>query len=280
MENSSRKENTPTTIAESSAPSTTQLLHKESFLRRRTRRFSSVIRRVNNEWNCFVLKLKSATHFSYSDEEALDSLFESSDEDFFERAPRSRKCCKYSAAELKFMDDLKSHNSLERYYEENRDETPEAEDMPSNSNTSHTKLYHALDVSRLRDKYEVDGQSGISSGASEDEVHLTNKEALLKERIYSAEKNLGTALWEIRRARWLTPDECDDVEEKVRQRASEQSIKHIPRDMFPRIYREFVEKAKPLKPGKYINLEDMIAVINSGWVHDKVWDSASKGLPS
>lgn len=286
MEESSRKENTPTTNPESSAPSTPGQLQKDNFFKRRTRRILSALRRVNSEWNCFLVRIKQATQNSYSDEELLDSLFESSDGDFFERTPRTKKCCNLSAVETQFISDFKKHNLLEAYYEANHSNinsiSNSLRDMPSASSEQHSKPYQQLDVLCLRTRYTEGSQTHESTSSHETktdaEVTLTAKEVALKERLYSRDVNLGNALWEIRRARWLSSDEGEDVEQKVDERCAGLSIKHISRDLFPRIYRDFVEKAKPLKDGKRINLEDMVVVIHSGWVHDKVWEAASKGL--
>lgn len=277
MENSSRKENTPTTNPESSAPSTPGQLLRENFFKRRSRKFLSVLRRVGSEWSCLLQKIKQATQVTYSDEEALDSLFESSDDDFFERVPKPKKGCNLSAAEIRFLEEYKKCKLLDEYFSNSHRSTNTSEDMPASTNTPHSHLYKALDVLRSRQQSEGAG-SRVSLPAGVEDLELTQNESILKDRIYSRDGNLGNALWEIRRARWLTSDGCENVEEKVGQRAAGLSLKQIPSDLYPRIYRDFVEKAKPLKQGKYVNLEDMVAVINAGWVHEKVWEAASKGL--
>ena len=265
MDNSSRKEHTPTTNAESSVPSSPG--QKQGFLRRKSLRFLSVIRRVSTEWICFVLKIKLATKVSYSDEEALDLLFESSDDDLLGRSLRQKRCCNFMARESQFAKDFKKCGLLDAYYESCQDGILKL--MPAAE--SRVPLYRALDVQRLRDALTI-------SASSKDELVPTPSESVFKDRILAKDENLGNALWEIRRARWLSLDDNDHVEEKVEQRAAELSLKHISRDLYPRIYRDLVEKAKLLKPGKRVNLEDMVMVINAGWVHEKVWESASKGL--
>ncbi|OBA22519.1 hypothetical protein METBIDRAFT_11346 [Metschnikowia bicuspidata var. bicuspidata NRRL YB-4993] len=279
MEDSCRKENTPTTNPESSTTSAAGQPARDS-KKRRSHRFLSVLRRVSSEWNCLLHKLKLASQTGHSDGEALDSLFESSDDDFFERIPRLKKCCSATSPEARFLEDFKKYKLLEEYHRGTHTGTSAGSlsEMAPSVESPHVPLYRALDVLRLRQGCA--GEPDLESlPARTHELELTSQEAVLKDQILSRDENLGNALWEIRRARWLIPDdECEDVEQKVEQRAAGLAVKQISQDAYPQVYKDFVVNARPLKTGKRINLEDMVVVIHAGWVHEKVWESASKGL--
>lgn len=85
--------------------------------------------------------------------------------------------------------------------------------------------------------------------------------------------NIGEVLWQIRRNKWL--DQSKLRENKVQKRFEQNSIKHLPKESYGKIYNNFVDKNKPLKDGKRINLNDMIDVINTGWIADDTYKNAS-----
>lgn len=93
--------------------------------------------------------------------------------------------------------------------------------------------------------------------------------------------NIGEQIWEFRRSKWLkSPPSTskEQTENKISERLSEQSIQHIPKDSYPKIYSTFVDKGKNLKNDKRLNLTDLIKIINAGWVHEEKWARAAKGL--
>lgn len=155
----------------------------------------------------------------------------------------------------------------------------------------------------LLERYQRSGGSATLTRAEHDFLEAYKRHKLL-EKVYEAHvgmaeapaKNVmldtltmslgtktdenGELMWRHRRAKWLALGlPRDETDAKVAQRAQQLSLKHISRDMYPRIYRDFVDKLKPLKADKRINLEDLVAVINAGWISDERWERAANGLP-
>lgn len=84
--------------------------------------------------------------------------------------------------------------------------------------------------------------------------------------------NYGPCLWAARREEWTR---CEDPE-KVKERALRLLIADIPKHSYPAIYDSLVDKRKPLKNA--LNLGDLAAIINAGWVANERWVRAAQGL--
>lgn len=235
------KEASPTTLPESSTPST--LRYKSSPKAKLAHRVLSLLRRITDEWSYFLLKLRHSGASNYADEEFLEALFESSDDDLFDRGRRYVKPTGLTPVEEDFIRSYKKCKLLDQYHETYR------EDMtPSQTDAADAPPYTQLD-------------------AAADQASAQDA------------PNPGERLWARRRQRWLTPAEGTDVPAKLEQRAQQLVLKDVSKDLYPRIYKDFVDKGKLLKPGKRINLPDMINIINAGWIAEKKWDRAAKGLP-
>lgn len=126
--------------------------------------------------------------------------------------------------------------------------------------------YHDLDFCQLRKEFENYNSNNASS--------CTDTES--KETLFS-ESNIGSTLWEYRRLKWLTPN--SNKTDKLSQRIAETSIAHVPQDCYVKLYSQLIEHSKVLKPGKRINLNDVMKIINAGWIAEEKWDRAAKGLP-
>lgn len=234
---------------------------------KRPRKFTTVLKKLSTEWNSFLFKLRTLSE-NASQDEAVEELFQDSDSpDTFERFSRVGRGI--TANEEKFMKDYKKHRNLDKMFEANGPEPVKAEieDMDT------AKVpYRDLDIAKLRDDFDTHVKS----------VHLMSDTSTDSSRPSSVQGdpklNIGEMLWEYRRRKWLTVDANEDIAAKISQRAAELSIKHIPRESYPRLYLNFVEKSKPLRANRRINLEDLVEVINAGWISEDKWERAAKGL--
>lgn len=73
------------------------------------------LRRLASEWSSFVTRLKVISEPRSPSEETLDSIFDSSDEDYFGRSPG--KFNHVSPIENKFLLDYKKYRTLEKVYQ-------------------------------------------------------------------------------------------------------------------------------------------------------------------
>ncbi|AGO12430.1 AaceriAER078Wp [[Ashbya] aceris (nom. inval.)] len=83
----------------------------------------------------------------------------------------------------------------------------------------------------------------------------------------------GPKLWHIRRKLWTAPTANNSVQEAAEHRASFRKIKP---HYYPRIYRKLVLDDRPLS--QPINLEDVMKIMDAGWLETNKWERASRGL--
>lgn len=256
---SSYKESTPTSYLPPLRTSKPQAKQKKKV---------SLIKRISAEWNSLIVKLKALSEAAFSDDEVIDELFESGG-DAFDRFQRGNTRVQ-SKADRQFASDFKVYRSLDKLYEAKHSphnmEVVSVEDLESKA-----VRFQDLDMVKLRDDMETRVKTAniMSDTSTDSSGQVTDQ---------TSKQNIGETLWEYRRARWLAVDDDVDVATKVEELAARLSLKHIPKEMYPRIYSNFVEKSKPLKADKRINLEDLINIINAGWTNDEKWERAAKGL--
>lgn len=234
---------------------------------KKQKRKGTLFKRISAEWSSLILKLKALSDAAFSDDEIVDELFDSGDCGAFGRFLKGN-LRPQSKADQEFASDYQLYRSLDKIYEakhSNMDEIS-VEDLGSKN-----VKFQDLDIVRLRDDMETGVKTAVVSDTSSDSgPTMTNEPAI-------SNQNIGETLWEYRRARWLAVDDDVEATRKLEELESA-SIKHIPKELYPRIYNNFVEKSKPLKAGKRINLEDLINVINSGWISDEKWLRAARGV--
>lgn len=109
----SPKETSPSSYPQSPTPSSTR--KTISSPRKELKKSHWFFRRLASEWHAFVLKLKDLLEPHTSGDEALDSIFESSDDDFIGRSPG--KYGQVTQIESQFLLDYKKHRTLEKVYE-------------------------------------------------------------------------------------------------------------------------------------------------------------------
>lgn len=253
MELSSPKESTLTSLIRNTS--------------KKPRRISSLLRRISTEFSTFVQKVKALSESTYP-EDAVEDLFESSDDDVFERFLRGG-VVKHTAAETQFLLDYKTYKSLDKLHEA-KDPAPDRACVSVDDLDSAKVTYRDLDVVKLRDDLETRVKT----------VQLlldTSTDLSMRGSDLGAKYNVGEALWELRRNKWLSCAD-DNVAARLEERSTQLSIKHIPREAYPRIYTALVERGRPLRPGKHMNLEDLINVINAGWTRDERWERAARGV--
>lgn len=267
---SSYKESTPTSILSPLRTSLPSKKHKKK---------PSLFKRITAEWSTFVTKIKALSEAAFSEDEVVDELFED-DGDAFDRFLRSNFRTTNKADE-QFLNDFKVYKSLDKLYEAKSSktsknfntDTPQTMDVVSVDDLASKNLkFQDLDMVKLRDELETRVKT---AQIMSDTLTDSSGRGLAPE---VPKQNIGETLWEYRRAQWLATEDGVDAGTKLEERAARLSIKHIPKELYPRIYSNFVEKSKPLKADKRINLEDLINIINAGWISDEKWERAAKGL--
>lgn len=137
--------------------------------------------------------------------------------------------------------------------------------------------FHDLDVCQLRYELESDLLGAPGSAALEAlAVLLAPTAATTALAAPPLELNIGEALWEYRRSKWLATSK---LPQQIAARVAATLLAALSTELHVRIYNNLVDKGKPLRNGKRINLLDLVVVINAGWVADEKWERAAKGLP-
>lgn len=260
MEPSSFKESTPTSIPPSSRA-----------VPRKSRKLGGLFRRISTEWNSFILKVKALSDAALSEDEAVEDLFDSSEGDTFERFQRGTTR-RYTEQEQQFLREYKHYKSLDKVFESQR--RPPTMTLASLDELDSQKItFRDLDMVKLRDDMEtrVKTVTVLSDTSTDSSRPASSYESANK-------PNIGETLWEFRRSKWLAAPDGKDVAAKIEELRDNLPIKSIPKELYPRVYSSFVEKSRPLKADVRINLEDLINIINAGWVREEKWERAAKGL--
>lgn len=100
--------------------------------RKRTRKGHWLLHRLANEWSSFVSKLKDLSEPHSPSEDDIESMFESSDEEYFGRG--SGKYGTLSPIEYEFLSNYKKHRTLEKLYQAHM-----ASDKPVASKTVYSR---------------------------------------------------------------------------------------------------------------------------------------------
>ena len=217
-------------------------------------------RKLSLEWNLFLLRLRSISDEVFLTDEIVENLFEEEDQDFDSLA-RSKV---YKSAEENFIASyrhFKNLNKMVQHFQSSNDVRSSStvdskftvQDIIRQSE-SECVAYNDLDVCKMRQEFE---------SSSTDSTTINS----------ASYTNIGTALWEYRRKRWLR--ELDPTRKRDLARTS---IEHIPKDSYVKIYTNLVDKGRSLKEDKRLNLGDLVKIIDAGWVAEEKWERAAKGL--
>lgn len=248
---------------------------------------SGLLKRFASRWNLFFGKLRglSSEIFS-SDDEGVDELFRSKDT---QKRPKLATTVQFTPDEKKFLKQYSNHkdlNAMSEHMNNNGTQTvpseteitgllsdvleyktsgASAESKQPGGETIDNIPFDKLDVCTLRKEYDqlLKNEKWFFIG--------NGRKASLDASQNNF--NIGEVLWKIRRQKWL--DRSSSSENKMKERNEQNSIQHLPKESYGKIYHNFVNKNKPLKDGKRINLDDMISIINAGWIADDTYKQAS-----
>lgn len=285
---------------------------------KKTKKKSGFFHKVAIEWNLFCLKLRSISEEAFVTNTAVDELFEDvNSDDAFDRLARS--CRGFSATEERFLEDFKKYLSLDKMYQAYQHSDAVQIDVRSSTSAnsdsnSRSPTYSLQDVIRhgtdscstgltleLSEDVDEDDENEIDADSAEKlrmgfhdldmcslreqfETFLRKNSGLNNNSTFradppSAHTNVGEALWEFRRCKWLQrPRGEKDTDARIARRLESQSLSYIPRESLGRIYTNLVDKGMPLKDGKCINLTDLVDIMNQGWINEEKWERAAKGL--
>lgn len=251
----------PSSQTHSTTTSTQPALRKSKSvgtLRSKPRRITSLIRRFFSECSSALTKLKSLSDIALAEDDEVDAFFESSDSDYL---PRRQGSGSLKQIELQFLSDYRSYKSLEGISKHYLNLDPKI--IMDTGETLGKIPYKNLDISKVREKLESSERTMFTSDISTDDSDSSKDK----------KQNVGEMLWNYRRSLWLESN--SDAEDR---NVTHESLKNIPKSFYPTIYSNLIEKSKPLKEGKRINLQDLLEVINEGWIQEQRWERAAKGL--
>ena len=135
-------------------------------------------------------------------------------------------------------------------------------------------IYHDIDFALLRKEFEAMLASTNPSSDSDTNSRTTSATRVPQQQLNNS-INVGSTLWDYRRQKWLQPKYST---KRIKERIAKSSISHIPKESFPKIYENLVDKNKALKSNKKLNLADLIKIINAGWIAEERWERAARGL--
>lgn len=229
-------------------------------------------KKIGSEWSGLLDRIKNVSHEVYSEDEEVADLFEVSGPLDMDRLSKVGR--QLTDAEEQFLRDYKKYKDLDKVFEMHQLENPTAANSEQDIEDIDRLMFNDLNMVKLKDNLinQVRAIPQYNSDSSTD----TRTSQLEQQTL-----GIGEILWEYRRAKWLSYGRVSEaaIEEKVNQRREEASIKHIPKELYPRIYSNLVDKGKTLKDDKRLNLEDLMEVVNEGWKKEERWVRAAEGLP-
>uniref|UniRef100_A0A0L0NVZ2 Gag1-like clamp domain-containing protein n=1 Tax=Candidozyma auris TaxID=498019 RepID=A0A0L0NVZ2_CANAR len=237
-----------------------------------SKKVSSFFKKIGSECSGFLYRLRDISHDAHSEDEEVAELFEESGPFDIEKLSKVGRLL--TEAEEQFLKDYKKYKNLNKVFEMHQLENGTAGNSEQDINDIDRLMYKDMNMVKLKDNLVAQVRA----------TSQYNSDSSTETRISPAEQqslSIGEVLWEYRRSKWLSYGRVseDQIKEKVNKRREEASIKHIPKELYPRIYTNLVDKGKALKDDKCINLEDLIEVINEGWKKEERWTRAAEGLP-
>lgn len=291
----------PTSILQNSKPSPS--LNKKAStksLAKSRSRVGGLFKKVSINWNLLCLKLKTISEEVFTTDEFVEDLFDDSEsDDTIERISKAYRG--FSPAEERFLQEFQKYQNLDKMYEAHQrelshQETSDVKSSSTNYSDSQSKNITLEDIIRqntMTEKTdelddEIDFQKFDAVKIRKEYENYIKKANEFNENSTASSKstlnsdkkipNIGESIWEFRRKKWLYSPNHHNTLTKVKLRLKTLSIHHIPKESYARIYSNFVDKSKPLKSDKKINLRDLIEIINAGWIAEERWQRAAKGL--
>ncbi|PVH13778.1 uncharacterized protein CXQ87_001896 [Candidozyma duobushaemuli] len=216
-----------------------------------SKKVSGFFKKIGSEWSGLLYRLRDISHDTHSEDEEVAELFEESGPLDIDRLSKVGR--QLTDAEEQFLRDYKKYKDLNKVFEMHQLENPTAANSEQDIEDIDRLMFTDMNMVKLKDD-------------------LINQVPNPEYR---------EILWEYRRSKWLSYGRVSEqaIAEKVNQRREEASIKHIPKELYPRIYTNLVDKGRTLKDDKRLNLEDLVEVVNEGWKKEERWTRAAEGLP-
>ncbi|KAG7195830.1 uncharacterized protein KQ657_002215 [Scheffersomyces spartinae] len=128
----------------------------------------------------------------------------------------------------------------------------------------------------IRTLVEVSDNGGPLLDIYDVDFNLLRDELIKRLGKDASDIDVGELIWEYRRNKWLTPTK---KEQEIKSHLSENTLGPVAKDSYAKIYNHLVRKNSPLRKGKSINLPDLLAIVNAGWIVEEKYERAANGLP-
>lgn len=259
------------TEQENSSPSILRVTSHPSNPQRKIHKVPSFFRKISEEWSHFLVRVKQFVDLDLTDDELIESLFTTSDDDLLPKQIKAKGNNTLTPAETQFLLDYKKFCLLDKVAEKPKNMVVDDLTEKHISSAGGNQMLPSVSAT-LNSRGEQQETNGSPLQYTQTCDNVVESERATTKEI------TGETLWEQRRAQWLTPSSDMDTEEKRDARIAQSSLKHISKSLYTRIYRDFMEKCKPLKKGRAINLEDFIAIIDAGWTDQLRFERAASKL--
>lgn len=239
-----------------------------------SRKISSFFRKASADLNLFLLRIKSLGDEVFHENQVINELFDDSDtESILDKLERRSKG--YNINEERFLLRYKKYKNLDKMHQEFQ----QTEDIRSSSTVySDSNRYSVKDVIQesRSEEVEVDTDDETLDETCDKMAYVDLDMVKMRQQLeadpdLNNDTNVGDILWEYRRSRWT----CG---KKSKQATVNRLLfDQIPKESYVKVYNALVDKGRPLKNDRRINLYDLMKVVNSGWAAEEKWERAAKG---
>lgn len=123
---------------------------------------------------------------------------------------------------------------------------------------------------------EADAVDGPSLDVYDVDFNQLRDELIKRLGKDSSQVNVGELIWDYRKTKWLVPTKTPD---EIASHVARNTLGHVARESYAKIYSHLVVKNSPLRKGKAINLSDLVTIIDAGWIVEEKYERAAIGLP-
>lgn len=234
------------------------------------KKFGRFFKKISTEVNSFFANIRSISDDVFLTDDIVRDLFvnsESDDSSLDKILIRTPKL--HTPEEEIFIEEYKKVKNLDKMAE-----LRQRNEEIKSSTTVASKLSLQDAIRQYSDSMTEPSEYEDESSFQDVDLFKLRQEFAQSPLIKDASQ-VGNVLWQYRRKKWLYCAHPEKVEERIK----DLSIEYIPRESYIKVYNNLVDKGRTLKPGKRMNLADLVEVINVGWVAEEKWDRAAKGLP-
>lgn len=263
----------PSTYSKSSRTTTSPLPPKSPSSS--SKKFSSFFRKASADLNLFLLRIKSLGDDVFNENQVINEFFDDSDtESILDKIDRRSKG--YNINEERFLLCYKKFKNLDKMHKEYQ----QTEDIRSSSTVySDSNRYSLKDVIQesRSDEAEPETDDETLDDASDKVAFVDLDMVKMRQQLeadpeLNKDTNVGDILWEYRRSKWTAG-------KKSKQAMTNRLLfDQIPKESYVKVYNALVDKGRPLKSDRHINLYDLMKIINAGWVAEEKWERAAKGI--